>query len=191
MSFLPDEYKKPVQGSKYLTPSKIESEVKFRILSSAITGYLDWMETEEGGKKPIRTKEQPKTSFDPERPARHFWAFVVWNYVENCIQIMEITQATIQDAIIGMINDEDWGDPKGYDIKIKKEGEKLKTRYALTPSNKSEISEEIKTALKESNVNLEKLFDGGNPFNDNANETAVPETVDKEKASLQELADAM
>ena len=30
---------------------------------------------------------------------KHFWAFVVWNYNDNLIQILEITQATIQRGL--------------------------------------------------------------------------------------------
>jgi len=189
MSFLPDDYKKPEQGSKFLSPSKIEGEVKIRILTSAITGWVDWDNS--GDKpKPVRTQEKPEKSFAPDRAARHFWAFAVWNYSEECVQIMEIPQATIQDLLISFINDEDWGNPTGYDVKVKKEGEKLLTKYTLTPSNKAETSPEIVKAFKEAKVNVEKMFSGDDPFGESTDEI-LEEVAEKEEKDLGDLAAAM
>jgi hypothetical protein len=45
---------------------------------------------------------------------------VVWNYDEKKIQVCSITQASIKNQIIGYAKDEDFGDPREYDIKINK-----------------------------------------------------------------------
>jgi len=189
MSFLPDDYKKPEQGSKYLSPSKIEGEVKIRILTSAITGWVDWDNSGEKP-KPVRTKEEPATAFDPKRAPRHFWAFAVWNYSEEVVQIMEIPQSTIQNLLISFINDEDWGNPTGYDVRVKKEGKDLKTKYTLTPSNKSVISPEIAEAFGATNINVEKMFSGDDPFGESTDEI-LEEVAEKEEKDLGDLAAAM
>jgi flagellar capping protein FliD len=49
---------------------------------------------------------------------KEFRAFVVWNYTDEKVQIMEITQNSIKNQIYKLANDEDFGDPKTYDLKI-------------------------------------------------------------------------
>lgn len=163
MSFLPPGYEKPASNSRYL---KLKNGANsFRILSDAITGYLDWMEGPDG-RKPIRTKDKPARSIDPTKPARHFWAFVVWDYAEKTIKILEITQGTIQDGILALHYDEQWGDPKNYDLTIRKTGEKMETKYNVLPAPPKPLSPEVAAEVAKTKVNLEKLFVNGDPFSD-------------------------
>ncbi len=71
MSFLPENYEPPVSNSKYMKFA--DGDNKFRVLGSAIVGWLDW-----DNKTPVRTKTQPEFSIDPKKPVKHFWAFPVW-----------------------------------------------------------------------------------------------------------------
>jgi hypothetical protein len=48
---------------------------------------------------------------------------VVWNYIDKQVQILEITQASIRKALEELEANEDWGDLRGYDITVKREGE--------------------------------------------------------------------
>jgi len=156
-NFLPENYEAPASNSKYLKLQ--QGENKIRVLSSAIVGWEDW-----DNKTPVRTKTQPETLFDPNRPAKHFWAFVVLDYSDNGIKILEVTQKSIRDGILSLINDEDWGSPKDYDIKIKKTGQDLETRYTVSPVPHSELPQEIIMEYASTNINLEELFLGGDPF---------------------------
>jgi len=158
--FLPNDYKQPQGNSKYLRLT--QGDNKFRILSDSIVGYVDWKEAD-GSRKPIRTKEiQP--AFDQKKQPKHFWSFVVWDYADDSIKILELTQRTIQDAIIDLYKDDNWGDPKGFDITIKRTGEKMETKYSVIPTPPKDLSEEVETAYTEANINLEALFEGGDPF---------------------------
>ena len=144
-------------------------ENAFRVLSSAIIGYKYW-NTEN---KPVRLKEMPK--FIPKdlrmdetgRPStiKHFWAFVVYNYNENSIQILELTQSGIQGSIKNLVDNNKWGNPKEYDIIIVKKGEKLNTEYSVLPNPKAEIDKSILDTYNSMNINLNALYDGGDPFN--------------------------
>jgi len=156
MPFLPSTYEKPVRNSKYFKAQ--EGDNKIRVLSSAITGWLDWE-----NKKPIRTKEKPETSVDPKNPAKHFWAFVIWNYQENKLEIAEVTQAGIQDAIFSLHNSE-WGAPTDYDLIINRIGKDLDTKYTVMPTPKTETSPDILTAYQQAKINLEALYTGDDPF---------------------------
>lgn len=157
-NFLPSTYEKPAGNSSYL--KLINGDNKFRILSPAITGWLDWE-----NKKPVRSKEQPEQSIDPAKPVKHFWAFIVWDYTESKVKILEITQKTIQDSIYNLHSDENWGSPLGYDLNVKREGEALETKYSVVPTPPAELNNQIKETYKETNINLEALFSGDDPFN--------------------------
>lgn len=160
--FLPPNYVKPASASRYY---KFQSgNNNFRILSPAITGWIDWTETSDGTRKPVRTKDKPEQSIDPSKPAKHFWSFVIWDYQEKNIKIMEITQATIQDAIFALHNSEDWGSPTEYDLCVNRVGEKMETKYSVIPKPPKPVSEEIAEALAKEKIDLNKLYDGEDPF---------------------------
>lgn len=155
--FLPEGYEAPQGGSAY---TKIQDgENKIRILSKPVLGWLGW---ENKVAHRFRMNQKPEKKFD--QPLKHFWAFLVWNYNENAIQIMEITQATIQRSIADLSKNEDWGPPFEYDIKIFRKGKDLSTEYSVMPSPKKPITDEIKKAGLDRPAYLEALFDGGDPW---------------------------
>lgn len=156
--FLPEGYEAPQGTGNYM---KLQSgENKFRILSKPIIGWLDWKDN-----KPhrFRMKERPEKPMG-DKPIRHFWAFIVWNYNAEAIQILEITQATIQKALQDLTRNEDWGAPYEYDIKITRKGEDLKTEYSVMPCPKKPLSEEIKKAATDKPCYLDALFNGDDPW---------------------------
>ena len=170
MNFLPDKYEIPNKKSGYM---KFEQGAnRFRVLSSAITGWEYWADTKEGGRKPLRFKmDQKFTEADLQgadlESRKHFWAFVCWNYQNESIQVLEITQSTIQRAIKDLVANPKWGMPQEYDLTVNKKGEKLETEYTVTPDPKEELPEHIKALYKDTYVNLEALYEGLNPFEEN------------------------
>jgi len=156
--FLPDSYELPQSGGNYMKLQ--DGENKIRILSKPIVGWLDWKD-----KIPYRfqMKQKPDKPLD-KNPIKHFWAFIVWNYNEQSIQILEVTQQTIQAAIQNLSKDEDWGAPFAYDLKINKKGSKLDTTYSVTPSPKKPLADEILQAALEKPCHLEALFTGADPW---------------------------
>jgi len=165
--FLPQGYEQPQAKSNYFAVSKLKEKTDnvIRILSTPVLGWLDWKD-EDGKKSPVRTPftEPCPEPLDKTKPVKHFWAMVIWDYKDSAIKIMEITQSTIQEAIYNLDCDESWGEPMNYDINIKRTGEKLETKYFLTPRPPKPLAEEIKTALKEINPNLNALFSNDDPF---------------------------
>lgn len=165
---MPEGYEQPKSDSKYFNPSKVVNGVDniIRILSKPIMGWLDWKTNSEGKQVPVRIPyNQPKPApNDPEKPVKHFWAMVIWDYKDEAIKIMEITQSSIQDAIYTLDYDSAWGDPTQYDLNIKKEGEKLTTKYTVTPRPPKPLEMRIEAALREANPNLNELYKNGDPF---------------------------
>lgn len=160
-SWLDPNYEKPASNSRYFKLQ--QGDNKIRILTKPITGWLDWQTKPDGSKTPVRTKEK-QPAINPAKPPKHFWSFAVWDYQEKNIKVMEITQATIQDAIYSLHTSEDWGSPTEYDITIKKTGEKMETKYFVSPTPPKPLLPEISEALSKEKINLEALFDNGDPF---------------------------
>ncbi len=172
MTFLPKGEKIP-STSKYM--KFVLGDNRFRVVSSAITGYELWVEG-----KPIRRKDKQFTSEElknadinkftgNKKIPQYFWAFVVYNHEEELVQILEIKQVTIMRAIEGCLADPDYGDdPKKYDFVVVQTKPNDKVEYGVRPKPPKELDEEIQKecdeALKE--IRLEALFDGGDPFSE-------------------------
>jgi len=166
MSFLPKNYEKPASGSNYMKLK--QGNNKFRILSDAIVGWIDW---DKSGDKPMPVRTKEKQSQLGEDKIKHFWSFVVFDYEEKEIKILELTQSTIQEAIYSLHNDENWGDPKEYDINIVKTGEKMETKYNVIPTPPKPLNEEIEKMYKDVKIDLNKLFTNDDPFATNDDKT--------------------
>jgi hypothetical protein len=165
-SFLPDNYERPAtSGGNY---AKLEDgQNRFRFLSAAVVGWLYW----NTDNKPVRLRERPETlpedirheNGKPDR-VKHFWSFVVWNYRDSKIQILELTQASIQGPIEDLVTSEDWADPQQHDITISKKGQKLDTEYSVQPSPHKPVPAEATAALDAVQIDLAALFRNEDPF---------------------------
>jgi hypothetical protein len=169
--FLPEGYKTPEMPSNYM-----ELEVgknAFRILSSAIIGYEWWVDAGEGRRKPKRVRtanEVPtavKNATDEQDKAKHFWAFTVYNYHTETIQVLELKQQTIMRAIEAFVNNAKWGDPKKYDIiieKVKTGAKDWDVEYSVIPEPPTQLDAGIVELAKNIPVNLAALYKGEDPF---------------------------
>lgn len=167
-TFLPTNYEPPVRGNY----AKLAiGKNKFRILAAPILGFMYWTVTAEG-RKPVRKRMNEKIDHSQlgvndrgeQEKVKHFWAMPVWSYTAAAIQILEITQSSIQDSIRALDTDDEWGDPCQYDISITKKGTGLDTEYAVLASPKSPLDPNIAAAFHIANLNLDALFSGGDPF---------------------------
>lgn len=147
-----------------------EGDNKFRVLSSAITGWEYWNTQN----KPVRNKENwdvapddIKYEKDGSIRINHFWAFVVYNYRSKRIQILQITQKGIMKYLKNLIKNPKWGHPKGYDITISKTGSGFDTEYTYIQDPHSPVDPKIEEQFKKMQIDLEELYVGGDPFNAN------------------------
>lgn len=170
-NFLPENYKAPEGSSQFMKLK--EGANKFRICSEAVIGWEGWKNN-----KPFRVKavvgqdcpiKETDVDFDNTygRPKiNHFWAFTVWNYEEKKVQVLEITQKSIMRAIENYYIMEEWGDPRQYDLTIKRDETGGKVQYSVLASPPKELSAEVGGAVKASKVELEKLFSGEYPMDE-------------------------
>ena len=140
-----------------------DGENKFRVLSSAITGWEYW----NNQNKPIRNKDTWATVPDDIREdsdIKHFWAFFVYNYEAKKVQILQITQKGIMKYIKSLTANPKWGNPKGYDITVTKSGSGMSTEYTYIADPHSELDSKIKDQFSKMKVDLSLLYAGGDPF---------------------------
>lgn len=164
-TFFGDNYKMPTTGN-YMRLG--EGNNKFRILSSAITGWI-YFTTEN---KPIRSAtpfdETPGIKHDGK--INHFWSFVVYNVEADKVQVLEISQKSIQEQMKSYLDDKEWGvpnagEPFGYDFNIVRKGTgKMDTEYKVITSPHKPIASEIVDRYKKMDINLSALYEGKDPF---------------------------
>lgn len=175
---IPKDIKIPKSSSQFMRLQ--EGNNRLRFLSDIVYGWEGWFEG-----KPFRHEgsvcnikpEQVDLNQNGKPNINYFWAMVVWNYSEKKIQVLELTQKTIMSPLYEMEQNEDWGDLKNYDIQITKKKEGDKTTYTTLGIPPKPLSKEIKKAYEESEVNLNKLFDGEYPISDPVDETPNHEDV--------------
>jgi hypothetical protein len=176
-TFLPENYQVPDKAKQFM---KLEvGDNHFRILSSPLLGWVFFNEEN----KPVRrsfeegeftheelaelkAKRNDKGEFEG---SRHFWIMLVWSYKYNAPKILELTQISIIKPLCGLIEDEDWGDLRGFDINIKREGTgKNDTEFTTTPKPHKplapEIEDVIETLDKSRLLDLNAIWKGEYPF---------------------------
>lgn len=141
-----------------------KGENKFRILSDqALIGYEYW--TPEN--KPVRLREFPETQPEDMREdskMKEFWAFIVWDYKDKKVKILELTQTSVKEQLQTYVDDPDFGEPMGFDVVVKRTGDGLDTKYSTIAKPPTDIPKEALEAYKPEDINLEALFDGEDPF---------------------------
>jgi len=169
--FLPKGYETPESERRFMELA--EGQNTFRVLSPAIVGYEWWEDTGTGDRVPrrVRTAEEVPTEVrnatENRAKPKHFWAFTVYNYQTQSIQVLELKQQTILRAIEAFVNNPKWGNPQQYDLTI----EKVKTgardwdvEYNVIPEPPSKLDAGIAELAKHVPVRLEALYDGEDPF---------------------------
>lgn len=165
-------------GSKrYFKMSSLDAgPVRFRML---VFPYLTGVECWADDKTPVRAASLAELlSLRPangwrvqkgkEDSPRDFIAGVGWNYSAKEIQVALFTQATVLGKLESLENNEDWGDPTKYDLKLSRE---LKANgfyeYSVDPCPHKPVPPEAASAWKDLSdkwTGLSALLSGGDPF---------------------------
>lgn len=165
------EVSKETNSSNYVNPSKLEEgkDHRFRFFGTGITGFELWT----NDNKPIRYREKPADADIPGNARlddngnpslRRFIGGLVYDYAAEDFRILMLTQKGMMNSLFKYMQDEDFGDPCNYDIKISRKGSGLSTEYTLSPAPPKEAAASIRAAYDEIYCNLEALFDNGDPF---------------------------
>lgn len=174
--FLDEDYEVPASNSGYMKFQ--DGENRFRILSKPIIGWMYWTNDNrpvriEGVKKPDVDPSLIKPEKDGKKDLKHFWAMIVWNNEKQEINILDITQVSVQKSISKYVKDEEWGSVYDYDLKITRSKVNGKTEYATIAMPKKKVASEAIVAFNERKIDLGALLLNKNPFQDIVNVTPL------------------
>jgi len=180
-------------SSRYLKPKEISEEGTIITFlgdeEHAITGFNAFLEKKDKtGWVKINTPEQLSLSelkeraeeygaMEPTKKQSQFYAFTIYNYAEEAVQIFEFTQVGLITGICEFITDpEVEGKEEEFDFKLKRtrigSGPK-DIRYSAMPTasgkrKQSVMKKRIDAAfqeVKDANFDIQELFNPeGNPF---------------------------
>jgi len=166
----PENYEVPKSESRYLK-FKQPGQYKLRILQKPIFGWEAWTTDENGKDKPVRFALDAKpTDTSPFRrgEVNHFWAMPVWNHNTGRVEVLNLTQKTIQEAIEHYARNEDWGSPLGYNLTITRTGTGLSdTKYTVTASPHTPQAPEVQQAWEQTQADgfdITALMRDDDPF---------------------------
>ena len=174
-------------GNLYLNPSSIDKDQTVRITflgNKSLGGYEAWV-TKEGKRFSMKFKTEP-TREDLEARAREerveltgdekpkgFYAFFIYNYEEEAVQVFQFSQAGLIDPIIANLSDDEiQQEPSMYDFKLSTNGlSGMDKRYnvACVPGKRRQekVDKHIEAAFDEvlkKGADLSNLLVGADPF---------------------------
>lgn len=156
-TFLPENYEIPTKPFfKFETGKNL-----FRVLDSPIIGWQAW--DDEKNVHRFRMDNKPAKPLG-KQPVKHMWCLKVWNYKTNRVEVLEITQSSIQEAIKEISGNAKWGSPLGYDIEVTRTGEGINTEYTVVPEPHTALTEAQELAFGDTYCNLEAMYEGKDPF---------------------------
>lgn len=125
---------------------------------------------------PMNEKPTDVSSFK-EGKVNHFWAMPVYNFNTNRVEVLEVTQKTVQEAIETYARSE-WGSPLKYNLTVTREGTgRDDTKYTTINGPQSELPPEAQQAwadVQAAGFNILELFKGGEPFEPSTPAPAAP-----------------
>ena len=181
--FLPDGYALP---EKYYTFK--DGENRFRIVANAIVGNEYWNELNKPVRqrmgKPINIADLRVEKDGSQTMPKHFWAFPVLDLDDNQIKVLQIKQKGLQKSIKDLSASKAWGSPLGYNLVVNKTGSGMTTEYTVMPEPKEDLPEFAQKQFKqmvEGGFDLDRLYDGGDPFTGTAVEVEEEVVVEEPK----------
>jgi hypothetical protein len=184
-SFIPSTYVAPAAAGGDYT-KLADGITSLRVLSEQpLFGFVYW----NTAGKPVRFDfdkhpGQPKDArIGPDgKPdsVKEFWAMAIYNITNKKVELWEVTQRQLKDALTALANDAEWGHPSQYSIKVSKSGTGKDTKYSIVPTAPKPLPAEIQAEVDAKPINLRALIDGGNPFDSQPKPGATP-TAEQQK----------
>ena len=183
---LPTNFTPEKKGKYTMSSLKSGETVKIRVMSDFISGKIVWSGHTQEEKKPFRVPDNTAiptgkigTNLRSGMPEtiRQFVAAICWNYTTEQFEIFETDKATILERIYECEQDSDYGDSKGYDLKIGKKGQGMETKYSVQPAPPKPTEKDILTAFESQNIDLTALYKGEDPFNVSSDGNDVAQDV--------------
>ena len=177
-------------GGSYLNPSSISDGEKVRVTflgEDSFAGFEAWVSSRDGSKRiPLRFGQEPTRSdleerateeggvVDADTVAKPFYAFAIWNYDVEAVQVFQFSQQSLAGPIIDALRDEEVeAEASAYDFVISATGAKgdRDRRYSALAvpgrRRKADVAKKVDEAWEavvEKGFDLSVLLSGGDPF---------------------------
>ena len=171
-SCLPTDYTAPPsEGGRYFKPTVGEHLIQ--VVGPVQLGWQAWRRTEEGAEvfraryddedRKGKLIKLAKQNEDPnDRGIKHIWAVPVWDTEADRLKIWEIPQKSIREELESLHKNKVWGDFRLYPVTIIRQGEKLNTKYNVTPCPKQDPEE--KWLEQAALIDWDAYFKSENPW---------------------------
>ena len=182
---------KSTGGGNYLNPSSIDKDQTVRITiltprsgQKSLGGFECWV-TKEGKRFSLKFSGEPtredlydrakeeKVELTGDEKPKNFFAFWIWNYEDECVQIFQFSQTGLIDPIIANLSDEEiQQEPSMYDFKLSTNGlSGMDKRYNVScvpgKRRQEKVNKQIEAAFDEvmnQGADLTNLLVGADPF---------------------------
>lgn len=146
-----------------------------------------YLKLEDGDQVKIRIVGEPVVYIDRWGNTRYAWK--VYNHDAEAGMVFQ-QAVTGYRAIAAYAQDEDWGDPTTYDLKVSRDGTGKNTKYHITPVPNSKPLTKDQQA-KADEVDLSKAIKGGVPLSEAAKgkEPEAPEDSEPPEEDVGEFSD--
>lgn len=155
-------------NGRFINPSKIEGDSRMRCFGPAVKGWEGWTTEDKPIRWPMMPTELPENirkRDDGKDPLKSFMALLVWEYDSMSFKVLSLTQKTlIRDFTTYALDKENWGSYVDWDFKITREGKGLETKYTFNPMPPKAPPGEAVHEFKNLTFDINKLFDGEDPF---------------------------
>ena len=180
-----------IGGGKYLSLKKKDDEVRVRVVSDAVHSVRHWLEDATGKNSPVPcTGKNCKWCGDGvENPLKKDYKFgwIVIDRADGQVKVFTGPKS-IAFHLRDLINDEDFGNPLNYDIKVKRTEDPGANYYKVTPlmQYSEPVSDEEKVLIKEANIDLSKELSDSTPSQSLGNYSDLEDAPEEEKIDVTE-----
>lgn len=116
------------------------------------------------------------------------YAWPVYNHNDQKVQILQ-GGSTIYNAVNDLIQDDDYGDPTEYDIKVSRTGTGMDTKYGvLPPRNSKDVPEELDVPDVTAVITASPFASGAHKLGESpVSKDVVLDDIDDEPIDLSEV----
>jgi hypothetical protein len=156
-------YQEPQKPSKYLKLTEGVHLIHLLTPPQEVVSYfVEFLEGSDGKKQKICTPDLGDGTYPAN--TKRTWAFKIWNYDTQEIQVWEVSQKSIQSYLSAIPQGKIKNDWLKYPIQITRKGDKMDTEYLLDKGDTSLIPAEAEKAKANTYVNLSAMIAGQDPF---------------------------
>ena len=177
MSWLPTHVKEPESSGENYLRIETGQTVPVRIIGTWDKGFIEgWEVWEELDGKPTPRRYREKQAIPEgeytDKP-RYFWFGIILH--DGQVKVWQINQASIREKIKAYSRNDKYGDPRGYDIVVSRQGSGMDTKYTVIANPPEKLDAESKAIAIEAleTVDVEALYAGEDPFDAGSIENQV------------------